>query len=52
MRNKLLSLLVLLLIPIAPAFAQIKRGPSTDEERTKALAGIEGRASLADNLAD
>jgi hypothetical protein len=41
MRNKLVSLLVLFLIAIAPAFAQSKRGPSTEEERTKALALID-----------
>jgi hypothetical protein len=41
MRNKPLSLLVLLLMAAVPCLAQDKRGPSTEEERTKALAAID-----------
>src|ERR1700753_3684766 len=41
MHKKMLSLILLAITAFVPAFAQAKRGPSTEAERTKAIAAID-----------
>src|ERR1700744_944026 len=41
MHKKMLSFFLLAITAVFPAFAQEKRGPSTEAERTKAVAAID-----------